>query len=86
MLPARLVSKTAKLAVLSGRALGLGCFVFKVGENMGGNRVLLLSRQAGNLCERLLQQLGHELYSARVSPIRKPPGYAGRLTWFEGYL
>ena len=55
MFLARLISKTAQLAPLPGEARPPVYFVFKLGENLGGNSVLLILGQSGSPFERLLQ-------------------------------
>jgi len=69
----RLVSKAAQLARASGKARPPSYFVFKLGENLGGDGVLLILRQAGNLFDGLLQQLGHDAKLPDVSPFRNAP-------------
>lgn len=69
----RLISKAAQLARASGKARPPGCLVFKLGENLGGNSVLLILGQSGNLFEGLLQQLGHDSKLPNVWPFRNAP-------------
>lgn len=69
MLSERFVGKTAQLVAVGGKVFRPGSFILKLGENLGGNRVLLLLRQAGNLFERLFKQLGHRLNLADASPV-----------------
>ena len=66
----RLISKTAQLVPLLGEARPPSYFVFKLGENLGGDGVLLILRQAGNLFDDLFQQLGHDANLPDVSPFR----------------
>ena len=70
----RLISKAAQLALLPREARPPRYFVFKLGENLGGNGVLLILRQAGNLFEGLLQQLGHDTNLPDGPPSRNVPG------------
>ena len=44
----RLISKAAQLALLAGKAPLPGSLVFKFGENLGGNGVPFISRQAAD--------------------------------------
>jgi len=55
MVRERLISKAAQLAPLPGEPRPPGYFVFKLGENLRGNNVLLILGQSGNLFEGLLQ-------------------------------
>ena len=69
----RLISKAARLAPLPDEARPPGCLVFKLGENLGGNSVLLILRQARNFFDGPLQQLGHDTNLPDGPPFRNAP-------------